>query len=128
MTITLDSTELCKGQTRNADGDAVGPRNLRVQLAPGVAVREFAGADRVQPEHVRSDSGTVSFGVTRTFGSVEAALGYIAGTFIGEASEGQLKFGDTDVFGENHKSAVTQRVAALVGRTVAVEYTITGVV
>lgn len=124
MTITLGSTTLVAGQTRNAAGNPVGPSNLRLQIAPGVAVREFVGADRVQPEHIRCDSGTVSFGATRTFATEAAALAYITGTLVGEASEGQLKFGSTNVFGP--KSAVTQRTAALVGRTVHVEYTIAG--
>ena len=126
MTITLGNTTLCAGQTRNSTGSPVGPSDLRMQLAPGVAVREYVGADRVRPEHVRSDSGSVTFGVTRTFVTVAAALAYLKGDFISEASEGQLKFDDTDVFGANHKSVVTQRTAALVGCTVAISYSITG--
>ena len=134
MTITLTNTvngspvvtTLCEGQTRNSTGSPVGPSNLRMQLSPGVAVREYVGADRVQPEHVRSDSGSVTFGVTRTFATVDAALAYLKGGFVSEASEGQLKFDDMDVFGANHKSVVTQRTAALVGCTVAISYSITG--
>ena len=126
MTIKLGSTFLCKGQERNSTGDPVGPNNLRMQLAPGVAVREYVGADRVQPEHVRCDSGSLTFGVTRTFATVAAALTYLKGAFLAEPSEGQLTFDDTDVFGANHKSVVTQRTAALVGCTVAVNYSITG--
>ena len=129
MTITLGSTTLCAGQTRNSTGDPVGPNNLRIQETPGVAAREYVGADRVQPEHVRCDSGTVSFGVTRTFTTAALALKHIREKLVGgqqtsEASEGQLKFDDTNVFGA--KSVVTQRVAALVGCTVAVNYSITG--
>lgn len=134
MTITLTNTvngspavtTLCAGQTRNSTGSPVGPHDLRMQLAPGVAVREYVGADRVQPEHVRSDSGSLTFGVTRTFATVADALAYLKGGFVSEASEGQLKFDDTDVFGANHKSVVTQRTAALVGCTVAISYSITG--
>ena len=48
MTIKLGSTFLCKGQERNSTGDPVGPNNLRMQLAPGVAVRVYVGADRVE--------------------------------------------------------------------------------
>ena len=102
----------------------MGPSNLRIAETPGVAAREYVGADRVQPEHVRCDSGTLTFGVTRTFADMAAALAYISGTFLLEASEGQLKFDNTNVFGA--KSVVTQRVAALVGCTVAVNYTIQG--
>ena len=129
MTIKLGSYVLCAGDTRNSAGDPVGPQNLRLQETPGVAVREFVGADRVKPEHVRSDSGSVTFGVTRTFASAADALAYIRTRLVGgqqtsEPSEGQLKFDDVAVFGP--KSVVTQRVAALVGCTVAVNYSITG--
>ena len=125
MTITLGNTTLCAGQTRNDTGSPVGPHDLRMQLVPGVAVREYVGADRIQPEHIRCDSGSITFGVTRTFGSVDDALEYLSGAFLTETSEGQLKFGDTNVFGEK-KSAVAQRTAALVGCTVAINYSITG--
>ena len=126
MKITLGSTELVSGQARNSTGSPVGPRDLRIQLTPGVAIREFVGADRVQPEHVKCDSGSISFGVTRTFADVASALAYLGGTFLTEPSEGELKFDSVSVFGSGHKSAVTQRTAALVGCTVAVNYSITG--
>ena len=124
MTITLGSTTLVAGQSRNSTGDPVGPSDLRMAVTPGVAVREYVGADRVQPEHIRCDSGSVSFGVKRTFATEALALAYIATTIHSEASEGQLKFDNTNVFGA--KSVVTQRVAALIGRTVHVDYTIQG--
>ena len=129
MKITLGTTDLVEQQDRDDDGKAVGPQNLRLQLSPGVAVREFVGADRVKPEHVRSDSGSVTFGVTRTFATAALALKYIREKLVGgqqtsEPSEGQLKFDDVAVFGP--KSVVTQRTAALVGCTVAVNYSITG--
>lgn len=123
MTITLGNTTLCAGQARNTTGSPVGPNDLRMQLAPGVAIREYVGADRVQGEHVRCDSGSVSFGVTRTFATPEAALAYISGAFLSEDSAGALKFDDQTVFAN---AAVTQRTAAVVGCTVAVNYSITG--
>ena len=39
MTITLGSTTLCAGQTRNNTGDPVGPRDIRDTEAPGVVIR-----------------------------------------------------------------------------------------
>ena len=114
MTISLGTTILCNGDSRNATGNPVGPNNLRMRLAPGVAVREFVGADRIQPEHIRCDSGTISFGVTRTYDTEAAALAYASVNFITEAKEGQLKFGSTNVFGA--KSVVTDRTLAVVGR------------
>ena len=136
MTITLGSTTLCAGQTRNNTGDPVGPRDLRIQLTPGVAIREFVGADRVQPEHVKCDSGTISFGVTRTFATADAALTYATGAFLAEPNEGVLTVGTTKIFGTHTlsdnttvvdaKCVVTQRTLAVVGCTVAVNYSITG--
>ena len=129
MTIKLGTYALCEGDMRDSTGKPVGPQNLRIAETPGAAMREYVGADRVQPEHVRCDSGTVSFGVTRTFATAALALKYIRESIVGgqqtsEPSEGQLKFDDVAVFGP--KSVVTQRVAALVGCTVAVNYSITG--
>ena len=134
MTITLGSTTLCAGQTRNNTGDPVGPRDLRIQLTPGVAIREFVGADRVQPEHVKCDSGSISFGVTRTFATPEAAITYATSTFLNEPNEGVLTVGTTKIFGTrtvgnttvDAKCVVTQRALAVVGCTVAVNYSITG--
>lgn len=133
MTISLTNTVnnsdvetiLCAGDTRNSSGDPVGPQNLRIAETPGADLREYVGADRVEGDHVRCDSGSVSFGVTRTFADEAAALAWVSGSFISEAKSGVLKFGTTAVFG-NKKSAVTQRVAAVVGCTVAVNYTIQG--
>ena len=124
MTITLGDTTLVASQTRNSSGNPVGPSDLRMSVTPGVIQRECVGADRIQPEHIRCDSGSVSFGATRTFATEAAALAYIGGTMLTEVSEGELKFDGTRVFGP--KSAVTQRTAALVGRTVHINYTITG--
>ena len=124
MTITLGSTTLCAGDQRNTTGSPVGPNNFRMHIAPGVAVREFVGADRIQPEHIRCDSGSVTFGVTRTYATEALALAYAASDFITEAKEGQLKFNSTNIFGA--KSVVTERTLAVVGRTVAVNYTIQG--
>ena len=130
MTITLTNGNtvhtLCEGDERNSAGGPVGPSDLRMAETPGAVLREYVGADRVEGEHVRCDSGSLTFGVTRTFATVDAALTYLKGAFLAEPSEGQLTFDDADVFGANHKSVVTQRTAALVGCTVAVNYSITG--
>lgn len=124
MTITLGTSTLCAGDARASDGTPVGPGNLAMQISPGVEMRDFVGADRVQPEHVKCDHGVVSFGVTRTFATVAAALAWIADGFVTEASEGQLKFGGTAVFGA--KSVVTRRSCAVVGCTIQVNYVIEG--
>ena len=131
MTITLVkgsgasavTTTLCHGQTRNSAGNPVGPANLRMSLAPGVAVREYVGADRVAGEHVRCDKGTLTFDVERVFGSVADALAYVRGAFLSENSEGTLKFDSSTVFSN---AAVTSRSVAVVGCAVAVSYTIEG--
>ena len=89
----------------------------------------FASYSMPSGWYMWSDSGSITFGVTRTFASAADALSYIRTRLIGgqqtsEPSEGQLKFDDVAVFGP--KSVVTQRTAALVGCTVAVNYSITG--
>lgn len=124
MTITIGSTTLCHGQTRSTAGDAVGPDGLEIEDVPGVAVYELIGADRIAPEHVKCDAGTVSFSVTRTFADVPAALAYFEEGLLEEAAEGQLKFGTANVFGP--KSVVTRRRAKLVGCSVIVSYNIQG--
>lgn len=123
MTVTLGSTTLVHGQERYQNGNATGPDNLRMSLTPGVSMREYVGANRVQGEHVTCDRGTVTFDVSRTFASVADALAYVRGNFLGEDSEGALKFDNDTVFAQ---AAVTGRAVAVVGRTVAVSYTIEG--
>ncbi len=142
MTITLTNTvngspvvtTLCAGDERNSSGNPMGPRDLRIQLTPGVSIREFVGADRVQPEHVKCDSGTISFGVTRTYATEALALAYATGAFLSEPNEGVLTVGSTKIFGTrtvngttvDAKCVVTQRALAVVGCSVAVNYSITG--
>ena len=130
MTITLTDGNtvhtLCEGDERNSTGGPVGPSDLRMAETPGAVLREYVGADRVEGEHVRCDSGSVSFGVTRTFATVADALAYISGAYLAEPKKGVLKFNNEDVFGAGHVSVVTQRTMALVGCTVAVNYTIQG--
>ena len=127
MTITLvdgsTTTTLCAGQTRSADGSPVGPANLRMNLSPGVVMREYVGADRVSGEHVRCDKGTLTFDVERIFASPADALAYVKGAFLAENSQGALKFDDATVFAN---AAVANRAVAVVGCAVAVSYTIEG--
>lgn len=123
MTITLGSSTLCDGQSRSSNGSATGPASLTLALAPGVVLHEYVGADRVAGEHVKCDHGTASFSVERIFSSPDAALAYVRGAFLSEASEGELKFDSDTVFAN---AAVTSRNAAVVGCAVAVSYTIEG--
>lgn len=123
MTITLGNTTLVAGLTRNNLGNPVGPSNFRMTDAPGVVRREYVGADRIRPEHVKCDAGTINFDVTRTFASEADALSYIAGAFLTEASEGELKLDNTTVFAH---AAVTSRSIAHKGCSVAISYTIEG--
>ena len=60
MTITLGSTTLCAGQTRNNTGAPVGPRDIRDAETPGVVIREYVGVDRVVGDRVGCDHGTVT--------------------------------------------------------------------
>ena len=123
MTITLGNTVLCAGQTRNANGSPVGPSNFRASDAPGIVKHDFVGADRTRTEHIRCDSGSVTFDVSRTFGNVDAAIAYACIGIRSEAVEGELKYGGRTVF---EHAAVTARSVAQVGCTVAVSYNIEG--
>lgn len=135
MTITLVNssvspsvtTTLVDGQSRLVGtgnwGKGIGPANLRMNLAPGVVLREYVGADRVQGEHVKCDHGSMTFDVERIFASPADALAYVRGAFLSEQSEGALKFDSTTVFAQ---AAVTNRSVAVVGCAVAVSYTIEG--
>ena len=127
MKITIGTTgnitELVSTQARNNTGSPVGPNRLRLSDMPGVVKREFVGKTRIEPEDVRVHSGTCTFDVHRTFGSVDDALAYISGDFLNEVSEGEFKIGNNVVFA---KAGVSNRIVALVGCTVAVSYTIEG--
>ena len=122
MLIKIGDTVLCHGETRTQDGDAIGPRDLRITDSPGVVKREYIGETRIRPEDVRVHSGTCTFDVHREFSTVALALAYVAG-IVNEPTDGALKFDSTTVF-EN--AAVTQRSVANVGCSVAVSYTIEG--
>ena len=123
MQITIGSTVLCASQTRNSTGQPVGPSNFRASDAPGIVKHDYVGADRTRPEHIKCDSGTVTFDVNRTFATVEEAVAYACVGIRSEAVEGELKIGNSVIFAH---AAVTSRSVAQVGCTVAVSYTIEG--
>lgn len=123
MQIKLGDTILCAGTARNSSGKPVGPDGLNVTEAPGVVKRDYIGADRTVPEHVKCNHGTVGFSVTRIFPSVDDALDYALGGIYEEAVEGALVCGARTVF---EHAAVTNRRVSHVGCAVAVAYTIEG--
>ena len=120
-TVLVDGQERFVGEGKW--GKAVGPGNMRMSLSPGVVMREYVGADRVQGEHIKCDKGSVAFDVERIFETPADALKYICTDFLKEQSEGALMFDDDIVFA---KAAVTSRISAIVGCAVAVSYTIEG--
>ena len=123
MQIKLGDTILCAGTARNSDGQPIGPDGLTVAEVPGIAKRDYIGADRTVSEHVKCNHGTVSFSVSRVFPSVDAALDYALGGIYEEAVEGALVCGGRTVF---EHAAVTNRQVSHVGCAVAVGYTIEG--
>lgn len=123
MTIMLGDTTLAATQSRNSSGSPIGPANLTMTLSPGVALREYVGAERVTGEHLRCDRGVVSFSVERIYTTPAAALEYVTGGFLSEDSEGELKFDGDTVF---KNAVVSSRSVAVVGCAVAVSYTIEG--
>ena len=128
MRILLGSTYLCgsaelDGDVRNSAGVPMGPQNIRVQENPGAAIREYVGADRVEGEHVRCDSGTVSFGTTRIFASESAATAWAMAGHREEAVEGALVVDGETVY---RKAVVTSKQVSQVGVAVATQSTIQG--
>ena len=117
------ATTLCSDATRSVDGAPVGPGNLRFVEAPGVEIREYVGADRVQPENVRCNHGTITFQATRVYATQALAAAYALAGHLSEPVEGALKYGTTDIFAH---ACVTSRQIGMVGCTVVVNYTIEG--
>ena len=117
------ATVLCSDSERSVGGTPVGPGDLTLVEAPGVEMREFIGADRVFPEHVRCDHGTLAFRATRVYSSPALALAYVLSTLPSEPVAGTLKYGNSTVFSH---AVVTSRRVALVGCTVVVNYQIEG--
>ena len=114
---------LCSDGERSVNGAPVGPGNLTVVEAPGVEMREYVGADRVEPENIRCNHGTITFQVTRVYSSAALAAAYALAGHLAEPVEGVLKYGSTTIF---PKACVTSRRIGMVGCTVVVNYTIEG--
>lgn len=123
MKITIGDTELVSTQERKSDGTPMGPEKLSIADQPGVVRRELIGRTRIENEDVLPHSGVVSFGVSRIFPDVPAALAYMSKGLLAEETEGPLMFDDVVVFA---KAAVAYRKAANVGCCVNVQYTIEG--
>lgn len=123
MVITLGKATLAATQSRNSTGSPIGPANLTMSLSPGVALREYVGADRVTGEHLKCDRGVVTFSIERIYSTPGDALGYVTGDFLSEDCEGELKFDGDTVFRD---AVVTSRSVAVVGCAVAVNYVIEG--
>ncbi len=116
-------TTLFSDGGRSVAGAPVGPGNLSFVEAPGVEMREYVGADRVQPEHVRCNHGTLTFQATRVYATQAAAAAYALAGHLSEPVEGVLKYGTTTIFA---KACVTSRRIGMTGCTVVVNYTIEG--
>ena len=117
------ATTLCSDGTRSVNGAPVGPGNLSINETPGVEMREYVGADRVVPENVRCNHGTLTFQATRVYASAADAAAYALVNHLSEPVEGVLKYGTTTIF---QKACVTSRRIGMVGCTVVVNYTIEG--
>ena len=117
------ATTLCSDAERSSSGSPVGPGNLSVVEAPGVEMREYVGADRVTPENVRCNHGTITFQATRVYDTQALAAAYALVGHLVEPVEGVLKYGNTTIF---DNACVTSRRIGMVGCTVVVNYTIEG--
>ena len=123
MDLTLNNHVLCSDGERSVDGSPVGPGNLSISEAPGVELREFVGADRIRPEHVLCNHGTMTFQATRVYPTAAAAAAYALTGHLAEPVEGELKYGAATIY---QNACVTSRRIGMVGCTVVVNYTIEG--
>lgn len=114
---------LASDAERSVDGSPVGPGNLQIAEAPGVELREYIGDERIAPEHVRCNHGTMTFQATRVFATSALASAYALAGHLEEPVEGVLKYGATTIY---PKACVTSRRIGMVGCTVVVNYTIEG--
>lgn len=134
MTITLTPASgsaviLCAGDARNSGSspNPMGPQNVRRGEKPGAVLREYVGADRVDGEWVKCDSGVLSFGVTRIFDTEAHAAAFALTGFGTEPREGALTatIGNETITLFAH-CVITSRESAQVGVAVATQYTIEG--
>jgi len=124
MQLKIGDTVLSEGDSRpSTAGTPFGVSGITVSETPGVEIREYVGADRVEGEHVRCDHGSVSFQTHRVFGTVEAAVAWTMAGHRAEAKEGALVLGSTTVFS---KAVVTRKQLSQVGVAVVTQYTIEG--
>ena len=114
---------LCSDGTRSVNGAPVGPGNLSINETPGIEMREYVGADRVEPENVRCNHGTMTFQATRVYATSALAAAYALVGHRSEPVEGVLAYGSTPIF---PKACVTSKRIGMVGCTVVVNYTIEG--
>ena len=136
MTITLTPygtnptpCVICAGATRNSGStpNPMGPQNVRRGEKPGTALREYVGADRVNGEWVKCDSGVLSFGVVRIFDTPAHAAAFALTGFGTEPREGTLTATvGSDTVTIFSKCVITSRESAQVGCAVATQYTIEG--
>ena len=73
MTITLNNTILCAGSNAGTPGDPTGPDSLDQRLQPGTEDYEYINAPGIDAQHIGCDRVSLSFSVTRTYPTVNAA-------------------------------------------------------
>jgi hypothetical protein len=126
---------LCSdGARSDGAGSPCGPIDASGSLAPGVAGREFVGADGVRPEHAGCDAATLSFSVSRIYGTpgqAAAALFAMLAAPPAEGAvprEGALTLQDGDGASQTimQRAALAGLIHSQVGCALALRYTFTG--
>ena len=124
MQLKIGDTVLSAGDSRpSTPGTPFGVSGITVSENPGVEIREYVGADRIEGEHVRCDHGSVSFQTHRVFATVEAAVAWAMSGHRAEAKAGALVFGSSTVF---QRAVVTAKRLSQVGVSVVTQYTVEG--
>jgi len=123
MVIKFNGVVICAGDSAAAAGDPVGPDGVNVRVTPGTEDYEYLGAPGIDAEHVGCDVAGVSFSVTRTYATVEAARAAVFSLAASTPREGALLVDGNALI---VKATLRDMAIRQVGCSLIINYTIEG--
>jgi len=123
MVIKLNSIILCAGAGAGSPGDPTGPDGLNIRLSPGTEDYEYINAPGVASEHVGCDRKAVSFGVARTYATVDAAQAAEITLATGTPRQGSLDIDGAPVIAQ---ATLREQDIRQVGCTLLIRYNFEG--
>jgi len=117
-------TTICHGNTRTV-GEAAGPLDFTIDVAPGQIQRLYASGGGPDYEADDNDPATVTFGVRIVYASVAAAAAAVA-TLAATDRNGTLLIGSDLQLNSNGNAALTRILPTQIGKTVLCYYTFQG--